>query len=160
MSKTTVVRDRPSPRRRSVFSPDDDIFGGGVPLYDEPRTRTSRPITPEAKLSMAHDVNGVVRTVVEAMQQSAHYEPVLVKRASDLRDILSEFIRKTDQITQSPIRTPRHERYLESSPAFTRMFEDPASSPPRRMSNVSDDKSPQHSPSSGLGRRMQMMKVK
>ncbi|VUC22390.1 unnamed protein product [Clonostachys rosea] len=179
MSKTTVVRDRPSPRRRSVFSPDDDIFGGGVPLYDEPRARTSRPRTPETKLSMAHDVNGVVRTVVEAMQQSAHYEPVLetppsnkrmhfdtnslkvlVKRASDLRDILSEFIRKTDQITQSPIRTPRHERYLESSPAFTRMFDDPASSPPRRMSNVSDDKSPQHSPSSGLGRRMQMMKVK
>lgn len=185
MSKTAVVRDRPSPRRRSVFSPDDDIFGGNWPLKDEAlhHNRSSRPMTPESRIMKPHDVNGVVRTVVEAMQQRPvteflpdvtnstkrmHFDTnslkILVKRAGDLRDILSDIVRRVDQITQSPARTPRHQRQLESSPAFTKVFDDPGSSPPRRMTKsrsntIVDEASPHNSPSSGVGRRLQMMMV-
>ena len=185
MSKTAVIRERPSPRRRSVFSPDDDIFGGNGPQPDDQAqpTRSTRPKTPEPRLNKPHDVNGVVRTVVEAMQHSSiqesladspsvskrmhfdtHSLKVLVKRAGDLRDILSDIVRRADPITQSPARTPRHERQLESSPAFTRVFDDPASSPPRRITKsrgntMADETSPQNSPSSGISRRIRLMTV-
>ena len=186
MSKTAVVRDRPSPRRRSVFSPDDDIFGGNWPLSEEnlPPSRPSRPRTPELRLAKSPDVNGVVRSVVEVMQQRSvteslleggnanrkmHFDTnslrILVKRAGDLRDILSDTVRRIDQITHSPIRTPRHERQLESSPAFTKVFDDPGSSPPRRIvrnrgNTKVDDTSPDNSPSSNIARRLQLMTVK
>ena len=186
MSKTAVVRDRPSPRRRSVFSPDDDIFGGNWPLSDNKiqPNRSSRPRTPESRLNKPSDVNGMVRSVVEVMQQRSiidsllnggntskkmHFDTnslkILVKRAGDLRDALSDIIRRADQITQSPARPPRHERQLESSPAFTKVFDDPGSSPPRRVvrsrgNTVVEDASPGNSPSSGIRRRMQMMTVK
>jgi hypothetical protein len=185
MSKTAVIRERPSPRRRSVFSPDDDIFGGTGPQPDDQvqPPKSNRPKTPEPKLPKPHDVNGVVRTVVEAMQHNTmqeslanspsaskrmhfdtHSLKVLVKRAGDLRDILSEIIRRADPITNSPAKTPRHERQLESSPAFTRVFDDPASSPPRRITKsrgntMADETSPQNSPSSGINRRIRLMTV-
>lgn len=237
MSKTAVVRDRPSPRRRSVFSPDDDIFGGGsLPASEEGNnylssSRISRPRTPESRLnkSTPPDVNGVVRSVVEVMQQQRINSPsnadnsykarkgharynsysyngnsyahgsngskkmhfdtnslrTLVKRAGDLRDMLSESVRRADQITQSPMHTPRHQRYKhernDSSPAFTRVFDDPAgntvgdaasnNSSPRRkirsrgntvtaaaMADGAANGSPDTSPS-GIGRRMHMMTV-
>jgi hypothetical protein len=187
MSKTAVVRDRPSPQRRSVFSPDDDIFGGNWPLADDNvhSNRSSRPRTPEPRLNRPHDVNGVVRTVVEAMQQRSiadqvhelahggkrvHFDTnslkLLVKRAGDLRDRLSDIIRRADQITQSPAQSPRAERHLESSPAFTKVFDDPASSPPRRIprsrgsTSMVDDASSDTSPPSGISRRLQLMTVK
>lgn len=184
MSKTAVVRDRPSPRRRSVMSPDDDIFGNNWPLTEENlQSRSSRPRTPELRLNKATDVNGMVRSVVEVMQQRSisdsllegghanrkmHFDTnslkILVKRAGDLRDILSDVIRRAEQITQSPARTPRHERQLESSPAFTKVFDDPGSSPPRRINrsrgNTTKVDSPENSPSSGMNRRMQLMTVK
>jgi hypothetical protein len=187
MSKTAVVRDRPSPRRRSVFSPDDDIFGGNWPLSDDvaQSNRSSRPRTPEPRLNRSPDVHGVVRAVVEVMQQRSitdslldggnaskkmHFDTnslkILVKRAGDLRDALSDIVRRSDQITQSPVRTPRHERQLESSPAFTKVFDDPGSSPPRRIvrsrgnTSMVDDASPENSPSSGISRRIHMMTVK
>ena len=185
MSKTAVVRDRPSPRRRSVFSPDDDIFGGKWPLPDDnvQLSRSSRPRTPEHRLNKPHDVNGMVRSVVEVMQQRSiidslleggnaskkmHFDTnslkILVKRAGDLRDALSDVIRRADQITQSPARPPRHERQLESSPAFTKVFDDPGSSPPRRIvrsrgNTMVEGASPENSPSPGIRRRMQMMTV-
>ncbi|KAH7161420.1 hypothetical protein EDB81DRAFT_924875 [Dactylonectria macrodidyma] len=181
MSKTAVVRERHSPRRRSVFSPDDDIFGNWPPGdVNHVSNRSSRPRTPENRFHKAHDVSGVVRSVMEAMQHrtqpeqtspndgKVHFDTnslkALVKRAGDLRDALSDLIRRADQITQSPARTPRHERQLESSPAFTRVFDDPGSSPPRRavrsrgnnslIEGTSTDNSP-----SGLPQRMQMMTV-
>ncbi|KAF4124338.1 hypothetical protein GMORB2_5004 [Geosmithia morbida] len=209
MSKTAVVRDRPSPRRRSVFSPDDDIFGGGsLPAsesgngsgngngngngkYGRSSSRPSRPRTPESRLSKPPpDVNGVVRSVVEVMQQRTmtealldghsnigthhhqhsnkkmHFDTsslrLLVKRAADLRDLLSEAVRRADQITQSPMRTPRRERHPDSSPAFTKVFDDPGSSPPRqrvrsRGNTTMVEGSPENSPSSGMGRRMMMV---
>ncbi|KAF5554974.1 hypothetical protein FPHYL_8355 [Fusarium phyllophilum] len=179
MSKTTVVRERHSPRRRSVFSPEDDIFGNW-PLNDNPPSnRPSRPRTPENKYNKAHDVSGVVRSVIGAMQHRApeqapdngkvHFDTnslkALVKRAGDLRDTLSDIVRQADQITHSPMRTPRHERQRDSSPAFTRVFDDPGSSPPRRVAqsrgnnSLRDAASSENSPSSGLPQRMQMMTV-
>lgn len=181
MSKTMVVRERHSPRRRSVFSPDDDIFGNW-PLSDSNHTpsRSSRPRTPENRHHKPKDVSGVVRSVMEAMQHrpqpentpindgKVHFDTnslkALVKRAGDLRDVLSDTVRRADQITQSPAKTPRHERRLESSPAFTRVFDDPGSSPPRRAARsrgttMREATSAENSPSSSLPRRLQMMTV-
>jgi hypothetical protein len=190
MSKTAVVRERPSPRRRSVFSPDDDIFGFNASADTQGPAKTSRPRTPEPGSRKSPDVNGVVRHVMEAMQQRStaaqlpqpsakndrmHFDTnslkALVKRAGDLRDILSDAIRKVDQITHSPARTPRHdrhERHPESSPAFTKVFEEPAATPPRRITKsrgntaatgTMDSPSPENSPSSGINRRLQIMTV-
>ncbi|KAF4461988.1 hypothetical protein FALBO_11205 [Fusarium albosuccineum] len=179
MSKTAVVRERHSPRRRSVFSPEDDIFGNWPLPENHQPSRPSRPRTPENRHNKPHDVSGVVRSVIGAMQHrvsdqapddgKVHFDTnslkALVKRAGDLRDSLSDMIRQADQITQSPVRTPRHERQLDSSPAFTRVFDDPGSSPPRRAirsrgnNSLMEAASPENSPSSGLPQRMQMMTV-
>ncbi|CAG7564840.1 unnamed protein product [Fusarium equiseti] len=179
MSKTTVVRERHSPRRRSVFSPEDDIFGNWPISDTPPSNRPSRPRTPENKHNKAHDVSGVVRSVIGAMQHRApeqvpdkgkvHFDTnslkALVKRAGDLRDTLSDIIRQADQITESPMRTPRNTRQQDSSPAFTRVFDDPGSSPPRRAArnrgnnSLIEAASSENSPSSGLPQRMQMMTV-
>lgn len=180
MLKTTVVRERHSPRRRSVFMPEDDIFGNWPSIEPNSQSsRPSRPRTPENRSTKPHDVNGVVRSVMEAMHRSAS-DPLpsdgkvqfdtnslkaLVKRAGDLQRILSDMIRQAEQLTQSPVRTPRHERQVDSSPAFTRVFDDPGSSPPRRIlrsranTSIMDETSPGNSPSSSLPRRMQMMIV-
>ncbi|KAK4089167.1 hypothetical protein Purlil1_6600 [Purpureocillium lilacinum] len=189
MSRTAVVRERQSPRRRSVFSPEDDIFGGSLPLPDgDPHSnRPSRPRTPDNRPPKPNDVTGMVRSVMESVQNHrpppepmpsprsngnsrVHFDTnslkALVKRAGELRDILSDSIRREDQITQSPARTPRHERRLESSPAFTRVFDDPGSSPPRRSAlknrttaSIMESQTPEKSPSSGMGRRVPMMTV-
>ncbi|PCD17756.1 hypothetical protein FGRA07_07224 [Fusarium graminearum] len=179
MSKTTVVRERHSPRRRSVFSPEDDIFGNWPITETPPSNRPSRPRTPENKYNKASDVSGVVRSVIGAMQHrvpeqvpdkgKVHFDTnslkALVKRAGDLRDTLSDIIRQADQITDSPMRTPRNIRQQESSPAFTRVFDDPGSSPPRRVArsrgsnSLREAASSDNSPPSSLPQRMQMMTV-
>ncbi|PTD01637.1 hypothetical protein FCULG_00010221 [Fusarium culmorum] len=179
MSKTTVVRERHSPRRRSVFSPEDDIFGNWPITETPPSNRPSRPRTPENKYNKANDVSGVVRSVIGAMQHrvpeqipdkgKVHFDTnslkALVKRAGDLRDTLSDIIRQADQITDSPMRTPRNIRQQESSPAFTRVFDDPGSSPPRRVArsrgsnSLREAASSDNSPPSSLPQRMQMMTV-
>ncbi|KHN99108.1 uncharacterized protein MAM_02806 [Metarhizium album ARSEF 1941] len=194
MSKTAVVRERQSPRRRSVFSPDDDIFGANWPLADDRplSDRPSRPRTPENQLVKPQGVNGVVRSVIESVQHRSspataeppaigsrkgytgtsrvHFDTnslkALVRRAGELRDVLSDLIRRADQLTQSPARTPRHERRLDSSPAFTRVFDDPGSSPARRptrsrgnsSTNV-ERPSSENSPPSNIGRRVPLMTV-
>lgn len=184
LAKTTVIRERPAGRRRSVFSPDDDIFGGNV----DAATISSRPKTPESNINMGgHDVTDIVKSVLDAMQQRStsnssngsgstdekvHFGTnnlkALVKRAGDLRDTLSDIIRRADQITQSPARTPRRHDREKGSPAFTRVFtpEPPSSSsPPKRVphsrsANAGFSRgSHEASPSSGLSQRMQMMTV-
>ncbi|ROT34892.1 hypothetical protein SODALDRAFT_284780 [Sodiomyces alkalinus F11] len=187
MAKTTVIRERPSGRRRSVFSPDDDIFGGGN-MSTVDASNSSRPKTPENNINMGgRDVTDIVKSVLDAMQQrstsgSSHASggaddkvhfgtnnlKALVKRASDLRDSLSEVIRRADQITQSPARTPRRSDRGKESPAFTRVFTPESrssSSPPRRLPHSRSSNSAlgrvahDASPSSGLSQRMQMMTV-
>ncbi|KZZ91429.1 hypothetical protein AAL_06665 [Moelleriella libera RCEF 2490] len=162
VSRTAVIRERQSPRRRSVFSPEDDIFGVNRSSIEEstPKSsRPSRPRTPERASDQGLDNVVEAWSVKDILQLStaaatpiivdAHTEisrrcynnrvPFdsnnlmdLVKRASELRDILSDIICRADRSTQSPVDTPRRERRLDSSPAFTRVFDDPGSSPPRR----------------------------
>lgn len=186
MSKTAVVRERQSPRRRSVFSPDDDIFGGsGTPPAEgkvgmSSKRPSIRPQTPENRT----DVNGVVRNVMEAMQHRSHSDSTvdtttnrkvqfdtnslkaLVRRSGELRDALSDIIRRADQLTQSPARPLRHERGPDSSPAFTRVFDDPGSSPPRRTTksrgntSMTQTTSPENSPPQQIGRRFPLMTVR
>ncbi|KAL0934247.1 uncharacterized protein CTRU02_211046 [Colletotrichum truncatum] len=179
VSKTAVIRERPAGRRRSVFSPDDDIFGGGnSQALDE--FPAQRPKTPENNINMGgHDVTDLVRSVLDAMQQRSASDSArddklhfgtnslkaLVKRAGDLRDTLSEVVRRADQLTSSPARTPRQHN---DSPAFTRVFtpeHTPSpSSPPKKLPNsrstnsVLGRGSVDASPSSGM-QRMQMMTV-
>lgn len=182
MGKTTVVRSRPTTRRRSVFSPDDEIFGNNWPLHDE-SVKSTRPHTPEN--APPPNPSAVIANVIEVMQQQRSIsDPVksrsprkpsnsklffdtnslqeLVKRAGHLRDSLSDAVRRAELLTQSPAGTPRRERHprhnADGSPAFTRVFTDPASSPPRRIPQS-------HSTNSVLSRtsvdspRMQMMTV-
>ncbi|KAK0617273.1 hypothetical protein B0T14DRAFT_263869 [Immersiella caudata] len=184
IGKTTVVRERQAVRRRSVFSPDDEIFGNNWPLSDE-TARSSRPRTPEYRSRSPNRNSAVISTVIEAMQQQRSIsDPVknsspnkpsnsklffdtnslqeLVKRAGHLRDSLSDAVRRAELLTQSPAGTPRRERHPrhnpDGSPAFTRVFTDPATSPPRRLPKS-------HSTNSVLSRtsvdspRMQMMTV-
>ncbi|ORY61222.1 uncharacterized protein BCR38DRAFT_459158 [Pseudomassariella vexata] len=190
--RTAVVRERPSVRRRSVFSPEDDIFGNWPHSNDQ--FPPARPRTPETNMDKdPWNPLSVARSLMESMQlrrrqpneedddiDDDEEEPnarlnfdtnslkELVKRASDLRDALSELIRKADRITNSPSRTPRREKTSKNgdgSPAFTRVFNDPASSPPRRPPNSHSNNSIlsggsiNASPSNGLGQRMQMMTV-
>lgn len=184
ISKTTVVRERNAVRRRSVFSPDDEIFGNNWPLADEP-SRLARPRTPERSARSSNRNSAIISTVIEAMQQQRSIsDPVksispskpsnsklffdtnslqeLVKRAGHLRDSLSDAVRRAELLTQSPAGTPRRERHVrhnaDGSPAFTRVFTDPAASPPRRLPKS-------HSTNTVLSRtsvdspRMQMMTV-
>ncbi|KAK3692340.1 hypothetical protein B0T22DRAFT_495555 [Podospora appendiculata] len=184
MGKTTVVRERQAVRRRSVFSPDDDIFGHSWPLAEE-SARLLRPHTPDGTRSPSRN-SAIIATVIEAMQQQqrqasgsvksmAPSKPSdsklffdtnslqeLVKRAGQLRDSLSDAVRRAELLTQSPAGTPRRERHVrhnhDGSPAFTRVFTDPAASPPKRLPKS-------HSTNSVLSKtsvdspRMQMMIV-
>lgn len=176
-----------SPRRRSVFSPEDDIFGTWPASDDEARSEPPKTPVQQTNGVKPHDM--VARSVMEAVHQQqlrSASDPTpssgsrphhgnsrlnfdtnslreLVKRASELRDSLSDLVRKADRITQSPIRTPRHQR--EESPAFTRVFVDPAMSPSRRMTNSHSSNSVlsrgslDSSPSAGISQRMQVMTV-
>ncbi|SPO02713.1 uncharacterized protein DNG_05388 [Cephalotrichum gorgonifer] len=186
ISKTAVVRERHSPRRRSVFSPDDDIFGGGGWPLSNDGPLSERPRTPDNRIigGGGEDVTGIVKTVMDAMQQHRYHRsastPVaagaqngkvhfdtaslkaLVKRASDLRDLLSDVIRRADAIAPSPARTARH----DGSPAFTRVFNEPPSSPSRRLphsrsnnSVLSHASSMDTASSAAMGKRMQLMTV-
>ncbi|KAL2119669.1 hypothetical protein VTJ04DRAFT_6630 [Mycothermus thermophilus] len=198
MSKTAVVRERHSPKRRSVFSPDDDIFGGNWPLTDG-SVAPSRPRTPRSRCPSPNRSSAVISTVIEVMKQhqqksartkntpaaaGATRTPApdtklffdtnslqeLVKRAGQLRDTLSDAVRRSELLTQSPMGTPRRDRdrrpnsrhHDGGSPAFTRVFVDPASTastPPRQQQRLATS----HSTPSILSRasidspRMQMM---
>ncbi|KAJ2991865.1 hypothetical protein NUW58_g2366 [Xylaria curta] len=177
-------RNLPSGRRRSVFSPDDDIFG----TWDHAEEVVAeRPRTPQNPI-VEHRSTSVARSIMESMRRRRTAFDIqadndgdddaagrshgkmnfdtnnlkeLVKRAGDLRDGLSELVRREDHITQSPGRTPKHMR-PDGSPAFTRVFDEPTSSPTRRLSHNHNkpglgSPSVNTSPSNGMSRRMQMM---
>lgn len=140
MSRTAVVRERHNTRRRSVFSPEDDIFGGGWPLADEksPARQTEkevqRPQTPN-RFTAATEApdSAMIESIMAAMQQQRsasapiRKSPVkqtstselffntntlqeLVKRANTLFHTLSDLVRRAELFTQSPAVTPRHDR--------------------------------------------------
>ncbi|RWA14835.1 hypothetical protein EKO27_g289 [Xylaria grammica] len=183
-------QNSPSSRRRSVFAPDDDIFG----TWDNVDTEAvERPKTPENPIMEPHSTS-VARSVMQSMRKPRTTFDIdvdddhdnddninehsngkmnfdtnslkeLVKRAGDLRDSLSELIRREDHLTQSPIRSPKHTR-PDGSPAFTRVFDEPTSSPTRHISHNHNNKPVLSStpvgtsPSNGISRRMQMMIVR
>ncbi|KAI0155148.1 hypothetical protein GGR57DRAFT_89424 [Xylariaceae sp. FL1272] len=174
-------------RRRSVFSPGDDIFGSwdqrdGASAVDRPMT-PENPIPEPRSTSVARSVMESMRvrrttmgdveepsdTAERASNRRFNFDTnslkELVKRAGDLRDSLSEVVRRVDRITNSPIRTPKHTR-ADGSPAFTRVFDEPTSSPTRRValshsntSGLSSTTVNASSPSNGINRRMHMMTV-
>ncbi|KAK7942879.1 uncharacterized protein PG986_011992 [Apiospora aurea] len=184
--KTAVVKERPAARRRSVFSPEDDIFGTFQQSQDGACESPSTPDTQQAKLPFSP--SSVARSLMESMQLRRR-EPTdgsddesangrlnfdtnslkeLVKRAGDLRDSLSDIVRKADRITQTPARTPRRDRSEKNedgSPAFTRVFNDPSSSPAKRIPHSHSSSSVLNggtinTPSpNGLSQRLQMMTV-
>ncbi|ROW08422.1 hypothetical protein VMCG_03296 [Cytospora schulzeri] len=182
--KNAVVRERQVPRRRSVFSPDDDIFGTGPPSEKE-GTRPHTPRTPDRVMEFHTPDGAVVSSVIAAMEQQRSQpgrqpeSPLkpskaklffdtnslqeLVKRASTVFHTLSDIVRREELLTMSPQATPRHDRARRGgSPAFTRVFTDPESSPPRHLvrSQTSHSPIPRKTPDpNGLGPRMQMMTV-
>lgn len=182
ISRTGVVRERHSPQRRSVFCPDDDIFGGSLSGAEDATNGHQSLANPANDDDF--DAHGVVRTVMEAMQGRVHSGSAmegpegrkvqfdtnslkaLVRRSSELRDVLSDSVRKVDQLTESPIRPSRYDRGLDSSPAFTRVFDDPGSSPPRRPArsrgntSLMENSSSESSPPRQIGRRFPLMTVR
>ncbi|KAL8392391.1 hypothetical protein RB595_002544 [Gaeumannomyces hyphopodioides] len=159
MSKMAVVRERQVARRRSVFPPEDDIFGGWPSPEDHAKPAT--PQTPNRTRQTDTPDSAVIASVIEAMQQQQQQQqrrsssaPVkgfppkshsdsklffdtnslqeLVKQANVLFHVLSDIVRKAELITQSPAITPKRERHLrrDGSPAFTRVFTDPTTAPP------------------------------
>lgn len=150
-----------SPRRRSVFSPEDDIFGSCSAAEDiklGPPQTPVRPTYAQANSTRSQDV--VARTVMEAVHQQqvrSASDPTpnsgskahaagklnfdtnslreLVKRARELQICMSDILRRDEGFTNSPVGTPRHQR--GESPAFTQVFDGPHvnNTPNRRILN-------------------------
>ncbi|KFY29761.1 hypothetical protein V494_08494 [Pseudogymnoascus sp. VKM F-4513 (FW-928)] len=168
------------PRRKSVFSPEDDIFGSSLPgaSFEEADAPGTAPRRQASK-----DTSDVARSVMQNIHQHrATSDPIftsapsgtpskmpfdttslkdLVQRANALARALSEIIRKADGTTQSPYRSPHLNH--DSSPAFTRVFTDPHASPSNinrsQSSNAVLNTTIDSSPTRNLGQRMQMMTV-
>lgn len=172
--RPTAVYSNTRPRRKSVFSPEDDIFGS----FEEAQTPRTAPRRQASK-----DTSDVARSVMQNIHQHrATSDPIftstpngtpskmpfdttslkdLVQRANALARALSEIIRKADGTSQSPYRSPHLNH--DSSPAFTRVFTDPLASPPNinrsQSSNGVMNTTIDSSPTRSLGQRMQMMTV-
>lgn len=182
--KNAVVKERTVVRRRSVFSPEDDIFGNNQTL-EVPSTRPHTPRTPDRVREFHIPDGAVVSSVIAAMEQQraqsnrprdSPLKPSkaklffdtnslqdLVKRASTVFHSLSDIVRREELLTMSPQSTPRVDRQRRGgSPAFTRVFSDPDAGSPRHLvkSQNSHSSIPRKSlDSNGLGQRMQLMTV-
>lgn len=173
-----LMYDGTTVRRRSVFSPDDDIFGAGAANNKD----YLRPPSASPRQPIMRSASDVARSVMETMHQHrSTSDPMLGKMAShasnkmpfdttSLRDLvhranvltraLSEIIRKAEGRTETPEYPPQR----ESSPAFTRVFTDPLQHPPRHIPRAQSSSSVlsgslDDSPTRGLGQRLQMMTV-
>ncbi|KAL5627341.1 hypothetical protein BROUX41_003494 [Berkeleyomyces rouxiae] len=200
-SRENVLAAHSFARRPSVLSPDDDIFGrsssvssssprvvsissdwplcGDETVISEfPQTPTSTQPRPPPK-----HINGAVRSVAAAVHHSTlsnngrgndgkfHFDTTslktLVKQAGDLRDRLANVLHQHDPFAQSPVRKPA----VRASPAFTQVFNDPATSPSRLhnrprapstlsiTSTVPPDPTPPSPVVRAMGRRMQLMSL-
>ncbi|KAJ1338363.1 Septation protein etd1 [Microdochium nivale] len=188
IDRTSRSEDRndthPSVRRRSVFSPEDDIFG----TWDHLADSSLRPSTPENRTSIQKP-STATKAVIEAMRSRVKHANLearkatdhelstrlnfdtnslrdLVKRAGELRDALSDMVRAVDCITQSPAWTTRRSDRPDGSPAFTRVFDEPTNTPPRRpplshgnSTTSFNGNSLSTSPTTGLSQRLHMMTV-
>ncbi|KFX93458.1 hypothetical protein V490_04818 [Pseudogymnoascus sp. VKM F-3557] len=177
--RSTAVYGNTRPRRKSVFSPEDDIFGSPLPRTSFEEAQASRT-APRRQASK--DTSEVARSVMQNIHQHrASSDPIytstpsgtpskmpfdttslkdLVQRANALARALSEIIRKADGTSQSPYRSPHLNH--DSSPAFTRVFTDPLASPNitrTQSSNAVLNTTLDSSPTRNLGQRMQMMTV-
>lgn len=181
--KNAVVRERQIVRRRSVFSPDDDIFGTN--MSDKSSTRPHTPRTPDRVREFHTPEGTVVSSVIAAMehQRSQPNRPLesplrpskaklffdtnslqeLVKRASTVFHALSDIVRREELLTMSPQATPRHDHHRRGgSPAFTRVFTDPDAGSPRHLVKSQNSHSPlprKSLDSKNMAQRMQMMTV-
>ncbi|TVY36287.1 hypothetical protein LOCC1_G008235, partial [Lachnellula occidentalis] len=177
---TGLVYNGGTVRRKSVFSPDDDIFGA---VNNSSPTRDHlRPPPTLTRPSSIKSASNVARSVMETMHQHrATSDPLLkemaaqssekmpfdttslrdlVHRASLLSRTLADLIRKSDGRSPSPDASPQR----ESSPAFTRVFTDPMASPPKNLPRSQSNNSILNgsidsSPTRSLGQRMHMMTV-
>lgn len=171
------------PRRQSILNMEDDIFGAALPKASslEPRPALG-PI--QGKRHHSHmDSTEVARSVMENIHQHrTASDPTvnrcstpgnkmpfdttslrdLVQRANALTRALSEIIRKADGLTSSPSRDHREKR--DSSPAFTRVFTEPKTTPANKIprsqsSNSMLNGSIHSSPARTLSEQLQMMTV-
>jgi len=180
---TGLVYDGLHLRRQSVFSPEDDIFGAGGVAASQRLGEERLQSMKTARQLRSKDSTDVARTVMEHIHQHrAASDPLrsetiegtkkmpfdttslrdLVHRANALSRALAEIIRKVDGSSQSPLRSPKID--VDSSPAFTRVFTDPLTSPPKHLlrsqsNNSILSSSIDTSPARGLGKRMHMMTV-
>jgi hypothetical protein len=164
-------------RRRSVFSPDDDIFGAGLstspkenllppPMSPRPSSIKSSAEVARSVMETMHQHRAISDPLLKEMSaQSANKMPFdttslrdLVHRANVLSRTLSEVIRKSDGRSQSPEISP----HRDSSPAFTRVFTDPMAQPPKHLPRSQSNNSMlsgslDASPTRSLGQRMHML---
>ncbi|TAQ83279.1 hypothetical protein B7494_g8396 [Chlorociboria aeruginascens] len=178
---TGFVYDGNTVQRRSVFSPDDDIFGGAL-VNNSVSRDTLRPPPISSRPSSIKNSSEIARSVMETMHQHrSTSDPLLsdltsqasnkmpfdttslrdlVHRASVLTRTLADLIRRADHSSQSPDISP----HRESSPAFTRVFTDPTASPPKHLARSQSNNSilsgsVDASPTRSIGQRMHMMTV-
>ena len=182
--RTDINHDGNNVRRRSVFSPEDDIFGAGSLIHSPIRDHLSPPSTsarhanlkPSSEYARSvmeimhqHRATSDPQSLSELISQSPNKMPFdttslrdLVNRASALSRALSELIRKADEP-----QSPQERSHRDSSPAFTRVFTptteamaNPPKHLPRSQSNNSMlNGSIDTSPTRNLGQRMHMMTV-
>jgi hypothetical protein len=174
---TGFIYDGSTVRRRSVFSPGDDIFGARVATNNLAVPDSLQ--LPSNLLHYPRLSSDYARSVMEIMHQHrSTSDPLiaesedskkmpfdttslrdLVHRASVLSRTLADLIRKSDG-SESPEASP----HRELSPAFTRVFTDPMSSPPKHLPRSQSNNSLlsgsiDSSPTRSLGQRMHMMTV-
>jgi hypothetical protein len=169
--------------RQSVFSPEDDIFGAGGVAASQRLGEEQMQSMKATRQVRSRDSTDVARTVMEHIHQHrTASDPILsvtseglkkmpfdttslrdlVHRANALSRALAEIIRKADGSSQSPHRSPKND--IDSSPAFTRVFTEPLTSPPRHLLRSQSNNSIlsgsiDASPTRGLEKRMHMMTV-
>jgi hypothetical protein len=170
-------------RRRSVFSPEDDIFGAGgsavTPRSDvekiqsthSPRQLNNKNSTDVARSVMEHihQHRAISDPLCDRQAELPKKMPFdttslrdLVHRASTLSRTLAEIIRKADALTQSPSRSRQGDR--DPSPAFTRVFADPPVGPSRNLQRSQSNNSMLNgsidtSPTGVMSQRIHMMAV-
>ncbi|KAL1912859.1 hypothetical protein Sste5344_001451 [Sporothrix stenoceras] len=141
MSRTAVVRERHNTRRRSVFSPEDDIFGGGWPLTDDKspvrqvekdvvvQQQQQRPQTPN-RFTTTNETpdSAMIESIMAAMQQQRsasapiRKSPVKQTSTSELffnTNTLQELVKRANTLFHTLSDLVRRAELFTQSPAVT-----------------------------------------